>query len=127
MGVTPKKIDFDDIRKGDTIRIVDLREIKVTEAELGEEVRGWGGVAILREAHSPGTTRTFQLISREYQALPTVLGSNIRLNGGSKWVLIFESIRDYRGVWVNVANGTRQSPAFMQERANRENGFEVIA
>lgn len=123
-----KEINFDDIRKGDTIRVTDVREIKIATATPGYEIRDGGEVVILRESPAAGAWRTFYLLEREYEKLPTIPGTLIELKGnGEVWVLIHESHRAYAPLWVNTSNGTRQSVSFMQNRANEADGFEVLA
>ncbi|WNM66238.1 hypothetical protein SEA_DEJAVU_106 [Microbacterium Phage DejaVu] len=126
MPATPKKIAFDDIRKGDTIRIVDFREVKVGSVRHGDVITA-GGEMLRRDALDARFERSLTLVRREHKPLPTKAGTLIRLKNNEIWVLIEESAQGYRPIWVKVSNGTRQSVAFMQARANTADGFEVIA
>lgn len=125
MPVTPKKIGFDDIRKGDTIRVVDVREVKIIEAGLGEEVRTSGGGAVLRDSLVNGATRTFQLIEREHQPIPTKRGSVIEVKT-ERFVLVYDAYAP-TDLWVSSPTGEKVTPERVQAWANDANGFEVIA
>lgn len=119
-----KRIDFEDIQVGDTIRIVDVLDIKITDVR-GHEVAGEGGHVILDSAMRHGVTRKFQLIKR-INKLPEIAGSIVTMaEGGGTWILVYEVIEG-KSVWINTHNGARQSPSFAQQRANDRGGFEVI-
>lgn len=125
MPATPKKISFDDIRVGDTIRVVDVRDIKVTEASPGYEVRCDGGGAVLRDSRFRGATRTFQLIDRPIPALPLSFGSVIEVAG--EVYLLRNALAFPGGLWQG-AGGKEDvfTNTEMRNRAESENGFEVI-
>lgn len=126
MPAMPKRIDFEDIREGDTIRVVDVVDVKVVENRGHEFATREHGI-FLQESYRSGTNRKFQLIDRLIPALPTKPGSVVELHSeGGKWVLIRETHGNDRMVWVRMANGTRQSPTFMRHRVSNLGGFEVI-
>ncbi|AWY05927.1 hypothetical protein SEA_PIONEER3_104 [Microbacterium phage Pioneer3] len=125
MTAIPKRIDFDDIKVGDTIRVVDVSEVKVVE-HRGDEILTESGETYLARPARRGAERKFQLVERPILPLPTKSGSMIELGGGyGTWIFIYEAVKG-RGVWINTHNGARQSVAFMRARANTAGGFEVI-
>lgn len=127
------KIGFDDIREGDVIRIVDIREVTVSKAGLGEYVEDHHGLAFGREALARETRRQFQLLERPIPPLPEKPGSMISIpawglpHGTERWVLVEESTKNWRHVWINVANGSRLSPSFIRSRVAERGGFEVVS
>lgn len=126
MPATPKRISFDDIHVGDTIRVVDVRDIKITEASRGYEVRDEQGKTVLRESRFHGATRTFQLIDRPISPLPTRYGSVILVAGVT--YLLRRSAMNPDGVWQGSASQYDTSTAVtMRNKAEAAGGFEVLA
>ncbi|QIG58650.1 hypothetical protein SEA_HUBBS_105 [Microbacterium phage Hubbs] len=124
MPATPKKIAFDDIREGDTIRVVDVRDVKITAASAGNSVYA-GSLELLRENWSTETKRTFQLIDREHTPLPTKRGSVIEV-GIDRYALVYDMFAP-TDLWISTATGSKLTPESLQRKADLENGFEVIA
>jgi len=125
----PKRIDFADIKVGDTIRVVDVVDMVITERHE-HEIRSvddeGNGSIYLEKSPRIGVNRKFQLVDRPVPTLPTKLGSVLELhNGAGTWILIYEVTRG-KSIWVNTHNGVRQSVAFMQQRVASAGGFEVI-
>lgn len=125
MPATPKKIAFDDIKTGDTIRVVDVRDVKISRAGMDMEVWIEGGGALLRDGLVNESKRTFQLLDREQTPLPEELGSVIEING-QRYVLVYDMFAP-TNLWVHINTGRKDTPKTLQARANLENGFEVIA
>lgn len=125
MATPHKKIGFDDIRVGDTIRVVDVRDLKIAEAGHGFEVRGENGVAVLRESRFGGGRRTFQLLDRVHESIPTKKGSVIEVNG-ERFVLVQDTYAP-TDMWVTTLGGHKLEPERVQMIADHALGFEVIA
>ncbi|QDH48112.1 hypothetical protein LUPINE_104 [Microbacterium phage Lupine] len=125
MPATPKKIAFDDIRKGDTIRIVDVRDVKIERAGFHEGVVAEGNFTIGRDALHHEAKRTFQLINREHMPLPTKRGSVIEV-GIDRYALVYDMFAP-TDLWISIATGAKLTPDSLQRKADLENGFEVIA
>ena len=125
MPATPKKIVFDDIREGDTIRVVDVRDVKITRAGMGDEVHAEGGSAIMRGSNWNQTKRTFQLIERAHAPLPIRRGSVIEVDT-ERFVLVYDLYAP-TDLWVSSRTGEKLDPPRLQRRADAANGFEVIA
>lgn len=121
-----KEIGFDDIREGDTIRITDIREVNISQAGFGSEVKDQNGCSVLRPAGVLGAKRKFHLLNRPIPKIPTKVGSLIKLqSGGGTWILVAEMSGEQM-IWIRPENGARQSVDFMQSRVNSAGGFEVI-
>lgn len=125
MPAIPKKIAFDDIRKGDTIRIVDVRDVKISTAGLGSSVLDVSGTPVGREALHHEAKRTFQLIDREHMPLPTERGSVVEI-GIDRYVLVYDMFAP-TDLWVSIATGAKTTPEALQRKVGLENGFEVVA
>ena len=125
MPATPKKISFDDIQPGDTIRVVDVRDIKATTVGGGFEIQGENGGSVLREGWFHGAKRTFQLVHRPIPPLPLSLGSVIEVAG--EVYLLRKALSLPGGIWQGV-DGREDvlTNTKMRERAESANGFEVI-
>lgn len=120
-----KKIEFSNIREGDTIRIVDIHDVVVARKEAHEFEYGPGAI-YMKSGQRNGADRTFFLVEREYEQLPTEPGSIVELAmSKARWALVNETQRRQK-IWINVQSGARQTVPFMQSRANAEGGFEVI-
>lgn len=122
-----RTIEFDDIRVGDTIRVVDVRDIKVAKAALGEEIRDAVGNSVLRDSRFPSATRKFQLVEREYENLPRSAGAIVSIYGLGKYILVNRAYAGSPRCWVSVSTGAFMTPNALQQLANEHNGFEVIA
>lgn len=120
----PKRIDFDDIRVGDTIRVVDVHDVKVVEVNAGM-VRYDRG-AYMPGGSRDGATRKFQLVERPLLNLPIKLGSTIKVNGATQpWTLFYDIVKG-RKAWISINNGLRITQAAMQVRVTVAGGFEVV-
>lgn len=119
-----KEIGFDDIREGDTIRVVDVQDVVVSRKHPGELL--YRGGSYLKNTLREGSTRKFQLVERPMPEIPTKVGSLIKLeSGGGTWILV-DDLVDCRKVWIRPESGTRQGVISMQARVNSAGGFEVI-
>lgn len=116
-----QKIGFDDIRVGDTIRVIDIREFTVTEAGLGEGVRGEGGVGVLREPFLADTTRKFHLVNRPVPAIEERIGAVVKIGSA-----VFLCVQSLNGFAWSSSNGVRLSTKGVQVRADKFGGFEQI-
>lgn len=126
MPAMPKRIDFDDIKVGDIIRVVDVRDFTVSAAGFGEEVRDEHGNGILRSAPNFMAARKFQLVERPLLNLPIKLGSTIKVNGATQpWTLFYDIVKG-RKAWISINNGLRITQAAMQVRVTVAGGFEVL-
>lgn len=125
MPAIPKTIDFADIQVGDTIRVVEVNDVKVTENRV-HAIRTEDGNVYLARPVRRGAKRTFQLVERPMPQLPTDLGSTIEVHGeAGHWVFIYE-VANGHGVWISVNGGSRRSMESMRSRVKGAGGFEVI-
>lgn len=121
-----KKIAIEDIRVGDKIRIIDVREDVVTEAASYvtgiKYLRGNGGVISTENAPSRNTERTFYLVERPVE-LPTKPGSVIRYSVDGEvvtWLLMA------RGYWQGFRGLTLSNEALKDILERPACEFEVL-
>lgn len=124
MSQSPKRIDFPDIRIGDKIRVVDVREIEVRHAGV-EGLYDLDNRLIARKPMNGATVRSFQLHERTAPPIPTHIGAVIDIEG-DRYVLAMAPHRTAGG-WIRVISGLSHSAEGVQDIANRAGGFEVIA
>lgn len=119
-----KKIGFEDILVGDTIRIVDVTEAVVSE-RTEFELKLNNGETRLASAIREATTRQFHLVDRAIPPLPTEYGSVIVVEGS---VFLLRASEAYiNGVWQGIksqydVHGQRE----MRKKVESAGGFEVI-
>lgn len=116
-----QKIGFDDIREGDVIRIVDIREVTVSKAGLGEYVEDEHGLAFGREALPQETRRRFHLVKRPVPAIEERIGAVVRIDNA-----VFLCVQSINGFAWSGSSGVRLSTKGVQVRADEFGGFEQI-
>lgn len=125
-----KKISFEDIKVGDTIRVVDIIDVKITKNEVGYEVKGEaGGRPYVILNHRPNWDegkRSFQLLDRPMEPLPTAVGSAIRFAGSTWFLGRIQFARE--AAWYNANTGEIITVGAMETRVRSDGGnFERVA
>lgn len=124
-----KRIGFKDIQVGDTIRVVDIIDVKITNVDVRFEIKGEAnGRPYVILDHRPNWEegkRSFQLLERPIEPLPTEVGSAIKFDG-SIWFL--SRIQYASNVaWYNANTGEIITQPTMEGRVRIAGGFDRVA
>lgn len=118
-----KKVSQDEIRKGDKIYVLRREPEEVVRVKDSE-----GDLETGEDYYSPDDF-DFYLAERPSVPIPAEAGRVIELienNGEKQRWLSWHDFSQGKILWVKASNGTRQSMAFMQGRADDARSWEVI-